>query len=554
MGKEILEDVEKNTLDIQSNIKNEETVDDLKTEKNTTEESTNNKINEETQLIVINAEKKKNKKNKKNITKIIVIFIFTLLFISIKWLNENTGTLSIEQIVFHMTVPLKGTNNGIILDYIKGTIPVTILGTLAIGMLLYIISKIMHKKEKAKKYIIKAVILIYIAIILTYIFCKLDIFGYLKNQFNPSKFIEENYVDAKNVSIEFPEQKRNIIYIYLESMESTFSSFENGGMYEGNYIEELQKLADSNIHFSNTEKLGGAYPVSGTGWTVAAIVSQTSGMPLKVSIDGNTYGNYKEFLPGVTSFGEILEENGYKNYFIMGSESEFGGRKEYLEQHGNYTIFDVNTAIEEGKMTSKDKVWWGYKDSDLIKYSKEKLLEISKNDEPFNFSMLTVDTHFTDGYKCDSCGTKFSNQYANVMACSSKQISEFVKWIQQQDFYENTTIVISGDHLTMQATIEEDKKQYDKNYRRTVYNTIINSKVENVTDEITKNREFSTLDMLPTTLAAMGVTVENNRIGLGTNLFSGEQTLIEKFGYDYFNKELEKKSNFYKNKIILNKK
>ena len=59
--------------------------------------------------------------------------------------------------------------------------------------------------------------------------------------------------------------------------------------------------------------------------------------------------------------------------------------------------------------------------------------------------MLTVDTHFEDGYVCDECDDTFGdNQYANVMACSSRRVAEFVKWVQSQDFYENTTIVISG--------------------------------------------------------------------------------------------------------------
>ena len=65
--------------------------------------------------------------------------------------------------------------------------------------------------------------------------------------------------------------------------------------------------------------------------------------------------------------------------------------------------------------------------------------------------MLTVDTHFEDGYVCEQCPTEYDTQYSNVMACSSRQVGEFLKWIQQQDFYENTTIVISGDHPTMDS-------------------------------------------------------------------------------------------------------
>jgi hypothetical protein len=97
----------------------------------------------------------------------------------------------------------------------------------------------------------------------------------------------------------------------------------------------------------------------------------------------------------------------------------------------------------------------------------------------------------------------------------------FVQWIKEQDFYENTTIVISGDHLTMDSEFLAD---IDPEYTRTVYNCIINSAVQPVQE---KNREFGTYDMYPTTLAAMGVKIDGDRLGLGTNLFSDKKTLTE---------------------------
>lgn len=140
--------------------------------------------------------------------------------------------------------------------------------------------------------------------------------------------------------------------------------------------------------------------------------------------------------------------------------------------------------------------------------------------------MLTVDTHFEDGYVCDKCDDKFGdNQYANVMACSSKQVKEFVEWVKQQDFYEDTTIVISGDHPTMDSDFCEN---VDENYGRRVYTAYINA---SDSPKSSMTRTYTTFDNFPTTLAAMGVTIEGNRLGLGTNLFSSEQTLSERYGW-----------------------
>ena len=77
-------------------------------------------------------------------------------------------------------------------------------------------------------------------------------------------------------------------------------------------------------------------------------------------------------------------------------------------------------------------MWWGYEDEKLFAYAKDELNRLSKEDEPFNLTLLTVDTHFEDGYVCELCEDQYpGNQYANVISCSSRQISQFVEWIKQ---------------------------------------------------------------------------------------------------------------------------
>ena len=496
----------------------------------------------------------KQEKKSSTLTKKQNIFIITLLFLalfivlSIYWVYNNTGNITLEQLIFHLMVPIEGTNVGMVWDYMIWTFSRILLILLVLSGGVYIYQKKSKAEATKKKKILYFISKTMLVASILIVFGVMNVFGFVKNQITSSEFIEKEYIDPLNAKIEFPEKKQNLIYIYLESMESTFSSKENGGMYEQDRIPELAQIAKENLHFSNTEKLGGAIDLKGTQWTIAAMVSQTSGVPLKISIGDNDYGKHSSFLPGAYTLGDVLEKNGYTNYLLIGSESEFGGRKLYFESHGNYNIWDYNSAIEEQRMTADQKVWWGYSDNDLFKYAKEQLTEISKKDEPFNFTILTVDTHFTDGYKCEDCTKNFEDQYSNVIKCSSEKVSEFVTWIQSQPFYENTTIIVTGDHITMQPEIQE---QANKNgYERTIYNAIINSKAEAVN---TTNRKFFTMDMYPTTLSAIGAKIEGDRLGLGTNLFSTEQTLAEKYGVEYLRNELNKKSTFYNTKLIYGK-
>lgn len=492
---------------------------------------------------------------KKTIICILIVICLLIAFgatVTIDWLYETFGHLSMDEIVFHLKVPMEGTNTDIIFTFAEQCLWKVIIPTVVISFVLIypmikdikIINQI-HTSERKRTIAISLTIAILILIVnIDKIIDTTDIKEYIKNQLDDSTFISEEYVKPEKVDIEFGEEKRNLIYIYLESMESTYYSIKDGGLSENDLIPEISKLAKENINFSNTEKLGGAHTLYGTTWTVGAMSAQTSGIPLKISIDGNAMSEYSSFLEGAYSIGQVLEDNDYKNFLLLGSDATFGGRRNLFRQHGNYEIWDFESAMAENKVT--EKIWWGYTDDLLFGYAKEKILELSKRDETFNFTMLTADTHFPDGYKCRECPNKWDEQYKNVLSCSSKRIGEFVEWIQKQEFYDNTTIVIVGDHLTMQSNFFELEEGQD--YDKTVVSVIINSAVE--TDN-TKNRQYSTMDLYPTTLAALGAKIDGDRLALGTNLFSNEETLIEKYGMDYINNELMKSSKYYDNNILV---
>ena len=483
---------------------------------------------------------------------ILIIIISVLGFILYNlgnWVLDTWGLLSIDEIIFHLKVPLDGTNSDVVLDGINACVPLAVL-VLFLSIFLIIGLRNKHGKCMIALFLV-AVIACGSAGRAAYeVYDELDVKEYLVSQKKESHFIEQNYVDPRTTKITFPDKKRNLIYIYLESMESTFASKGDGGGLDFNCIPELTTLAEENTNFSNSDKLGGGYPAYGGTWTMAGIFSQTSGIPIKNSEQTDdvnaTLAEQSSFSSQARNLEDILADEGYNQCFMIGSDATFGGRRAYFESHGKgqTEICDYNTAKENGQIPEDYYVWWGYEDQKLFANAQEKLTELSSKDEPFNFTMLTVDTHFEDGYVCEQCQNEFGdNQYANVMACSSRQVDAFVKWIQQQPFYENTTIVISGDHLTMDSDFCNDVSE---DYERSVYNVFINlPEGLDTSFEKTHNREFATLDMFPTTLAAMGVTIEGDRLALGVNLFSDEQTLTEQYGRKGLDKELMKKSKFY---------
>ncbi len=507
----------------------------------------------------------------KKIINYIILFLSILIFSSVNWAIENYAFTSFDEIMYTLNTSILSTSRDILWLYVKENVIFAIIVITAIIAIFTICKRLLNNAFNVKDYLLvikvkdknlkvnitrskwikRLIYLIPSILLIISIYIALDKFyvlDYIKNNLEESNFFESEYVTPQNVNITFPEKKQNLIYIYMESMETTYAFQDNGGAFDTNYIPELTKLAEKNINFSNNNQIGGAEVLVGGSWTIGAMVSQTSGVPLKTVFDGNSPQNYTySFVEGAYALGNILDEEGYKQYLMVGSDSEFGGRKKYFETHGNYKVYDYYTAIEDGIIDEDYYVFWGYEDTYLFEYAKEKLEQISKEDGPFNFTMLTVDTHTPDGYLSDFCKKVSDNDYLNAVACSSKQVYDFIEWIQKQDFYKDTTIILTGDHLSMNTYSFDN---VDENYERKVIDVFINPVIDT---SCSKNREFSTLDYFPTTLAAIGAKIEGERLGLGTNLFSCEETLSEKYGYDYINEELNKKSKYYNDCIYYDK-
>lgn len=466
---------------------------------------------------------------------IVLAFLAALLFFSIRWLLRTWSELTVDEIIYHLVAPLQGTSAGMVNEYIKHC-------AIPSGLIVLVVTGLFFVTRKRRAYSL----VVWLSVLGSFFttgftvadaWKDLDLGEYLKSQFEVSTFIDDHYVDPKTLELKFPEKKRNLLYIFMESTEITFTDKANGGGKTENMIPELTQLAQANEDFSgNDPVLEGGYAMPGATWTMGAMFAQTSGLPLKISIEKNSMDSQKTFFPEIQTIGDILQKEGYKQKLMLGSVGYFGGRKLYFQTHGNYDIEDFSYWKNKGKFPSNYWVNWGFEDRKLYEYAKEELTSLGKGDQPFNLTMLTVDTHFPNGYLCPLCGSKFDEQYANVYACASKQLSDFIDWCKKQPWYENTTIVISGDHPTMDHNFCND---IANDYVRKVYTCYVNPAA---TVEKNERREYSTFDDFPTTLAAMGVEIPGNRLGLGTNLFSAEPTLTEQYGRENEKAEIEKKS------------
>ena len=496
-----------------------------------------------------------------NISLYLIWILFAILLVAEEYVLSSFSGITIDQLVFHMNTNLEGSNWSTFLPTLIQAglyILIAVIGcTIVTFIQKYFIKKAnryrkfnLKAKEMIKEYSLHFITtlcgFIAICIVLVSLADNYYLIDYLAARRIDTEIYDKYYIDTATVELTFPEKKKNLVYIYMESMEMSLADESHGGGKSVNVIPELTDIALENDCFNgDTDILNGARSLYNSTWTIAGLVAQTSGLPLGINhVLTNNINSISSFMPGATTLGDILEKEGYHNVFMLGSDAKFGNRDVYFKEHGNYDIDDYYWARNNNKLPDKSYyVWWGYEDDKLFTYAKEELTSLAESDEPFALSLLTVDTHFVNGYLCDDCPDTFTSQYSNVLTCSSKKVSELVEWIEAQPWGENTVIVINGDHLCMDSKYYEDMPE---DYERKTYTAIINSSKK----EPDTTRLYSTMDLFPTTLSAMGVTIKGDRLGLGTDLYSDTPTLLEELGENYLNYELSLNSTFYDKNIL----
>ncbi|MBQ7660092.1 MAG: LTA synthase family protein [Alphaproteobacteria bacterium] len=362
---------------------------------------------------------------------------------------------------------------------------------------------------------------------LLFVLWRIDLFNYIINQRTYTDIYEKEYVYPLGLNYQFPAKKRNLILIYLESVESGYAEAFGG---KQNLIKNISE------HMKRELSFDGFYQIKNQGFTLAAMVESLCAVPYKSShIKG--YTGYQNFLSSLVCMPEILKNNGYETYFMKGADINFARTKLFLSSHGFSNIWGRDELKKSFAypFDENEGSFNGYRDGALYEMVKQQLEKIGAENEPFLFSMITLDTHRPNVFLDPSCKGSAGDR-KDVMVCADNMLEDFLTWLKAQKFYENTTVVVLGDHPAMKEEDLVDKKQ-----PRQIVNFILNP------SPIFKkqpHQAFTTIDVAPTVLNAIGVNFEDGAFGLGRSLFAKAPTLFERDGLS-FETELMKASKVY---------
>ncbi|MGY0650584.1 phosphoglycerol transferase I [Luteimonas sp. A537] len=257
---------------------------------------------------------------------------------------------------------------------------------------------------------------------------------------DPTQVASEYVVPARPL-----RQRKNIVWIYAESLERTYF---DPRAFPG-LMPNLSRLAGEALDFR------GLASSPGSGWTIAGMVSSLCGVPLTTARgDENSMGRMESFLPGAHCLSDYLKQQGYAVHFSGGADTAFAAKDKFLASHGFDPVKDQRHFRDKG-VARKHFSNWGVHDDVLLEDVFEDFMRLSAADQPFMLTALTMDTHHPAGHLPVAChDVRYDSEHGDIdllhaLACSDRLIAELVGKIRGSTYADDTLIVVASDHLAM---------------------------------------------------------------------------------------------------------
>ena len=313
---------------------------------------------------------------------------------------------------------------------------------------------------------------------------------------------------------------KNLLLIYLESMEATYAKPAFGDVYD-----------DLNTLSADAFRINGVTQIQDTGWTMAGLVASQCGIPLLSYglIMKNRMKNIESFLPNADCLAVRLSEQGYQTRFYGGASLKFAGKGKFLTSHGYQYAYGLDEIPQEKR---GEVSHWGLYDDRLYELALEELSALAKSETPYLLSILTLGAHSPAGYPAQVCYDMFADA-ADIdstllsVKCTARLTTDFLKAARKQGYLDDTVVVVMSDHLSHKNTQTRQLNQYDRE------NIFLIQSADMGVGEIT--RQASMMDIYPTILDSLGLLSASENAALGVSLFSDEPTLLETHGENALN-------------------
>lgn len=480
-------------------------------------------------------EKKNGRKHPVRVAFKIVVGVLAWLAVSLGavligsalWIRRTFGAVSVDQLLMNLPgaggAEVTGAETGYVRSFLLEALLIPMIAVAVVAVLFYLARRrwwapkpVLHESKWAAlrfRKLVPGVAAVAVVAIGASVF--LDTVGaaqYVRSQ-TTTLTMSDYYVapdldgDVATIQLgEVDEAPKNLVFIFLESIEDQMANTE---LFEQNMLEPVQQATDGWQSIDNYQMYEGG------GWTMAGLVGSSCGVPLRGAgtgendINSNEIGaEVDDFMPGAVCLGDVLSANGYQNVFLGGADASFASKGKFLTNHGYDEVKDLSTWAEEGETEVSA---WGLSDRRLMDHAREEIVRLHDSGEPFNLTMLTLDSH-EPAHLYENCTQTTEDILESVIRCSMSQVASFIQFMDGMGYLDDTVVVLSGDHPKMVGDGFASLNALATVDNRPVFNRIWSP------DELQIARDgVDQLSMFATILDALDLGRDDHRAGVGVS-------------------------------------
>lgn len=326
---------------------------------------------------------------------------------------------------------------------------------------------------------------------------------------------------------------RNVIYIHLESTQQFLIDYK---LKDENGVEhEVMPFINSLYHSNST------FSFSNFFHQVKAGKTSDSETLFENSLFGLNQGALFTQLGGKNTFEaapNILKQTqGYTSAVFHGNSGTFWNRNETYKHLGYDYFFDASYY----NVTEDNSFQYGLDDKPFFQQSVKYLEHLQ---QPFYTKFITVSNHYPysqlsgdeTGFPLAQTKDETINSYFSTANYMDTAVHEFFDYLKQSGLYDNSIIILYGDHYGISNARNKELAQLLGKDRDT-WSNFDNAQVQRVPYMIhipgmTQGKIIDTyggqVDALPTLLHLLGVDTQNY-IQLGQDLFSPDHKQLVAF-------------------------
>jgi len=324
---------------------------------------------------------------------------------------------------------------------------------------------------------------------------------------------------------------KNIIYVHLESAHQFLIDYklkdENGDEHE------VMPFVNSLYHSNNSFSFDNFYHQVSAGKTSDAETL------LENSLFGLNQGSLFSQLGGKNTFNAapaLLDQKlGYTTAAFHGNSGNFWNRNETYKKFGYQHFFDASYY----KLDDENSFQYGLHDKPFFQQSVKYLEHLQ---QPFYAKFLAVSNHYPfselpeaeNGFPKVNTGDSTIDGYFATANYTDTAIKEFFDYLKASGIYENSMIVLYGDHYGISDSRIKDTKELFGKEDWTTFDTIQAQKVPLIIhipgqDKGTINHTYGgQVDVLPTLLNLIGYESDHLML-LGQDLLSPNRDEVVAF-------------------------